>query len=316
MKKIYKYIIVLFLLVLTIQLKAQRDFYISQNMLHQPFLNPASIGSYGSLNGALLYKKQWVNIEGAPEIQAFNVNMPLNDDDDNYIGLSVLHDKIGVNDNFSLSMSYAYALKVDRNTKLSFGISAKANILQSSLLNVKNLQSTKDLSFSKNLKSHVLPNFRYGMYYYSNKFYIGFVIPELFTNSVLINNDLTTKNEIKFESKELHYYLSGGYKFEYSNDMNVITSTLLKHVSGSPLQIELNVLLELEEKLGVGFSYRSSNEFVTILAYKINDIFKMAYSYDFSFSKLAKYHLGTHEISLIFNLERQNKFSFISAPRF
>ena len=105
------YILLLIALLCSINSQAQDQFSLSQYMLHQPFMNPASISSYGNVNGALLYKKQWVSLEGAPEVQAFSINSPFKKGSNNHVGLTVIHDKIGVNNNYNIAATYAYGFK-------------------------------------------------------------------------------------------------------------------------------------------------------------------------------------------------------------
>ena len=298
----YIYLITTFLLLTITQINAQKEFHLSQYMLHQPFVNPAAMSSYNNINGALLYKKQWVGLQGSPEIQAFNVNSPLKRNSNSHLGLTVIHDKIGVNDNFYVAASYAYALKVSRKTRFSFGLSAHLN-------------DGNDVIFSQNSPKHIAPNFQYGMYYYSSKFYVGLVIPKLLINTIE-TTEQNTSVASGFDIKEWHYYLSGGYKFDLSNRTTLTTSTQLKQVTGAPLQIDINAIAVYQKKIGLGVSYRTSNEVVGLLTYQLTNFFKLTYSYDYSFSQLADYQSGTHEISLIFNLVNDKKSLFIAAPRF
>ena len=189
-------------------------------------------------------------------------------------------------------------------------------MLQSNYAEVQNLEQTNDLSFLRNSKTHFAPNFQYGMYFYSKKFYAGITIPKLLINEIRFQSDLSEDSETTFDINEWHYYFTAGYKFKLSKNTNLITSTLVKHVSGSPLQVDGNVLLEMYERIGVGVSYRTSKAIVGIVTLNIIPQLKLAYSYDYSFSQLAAYHQGTHEISLLFDLKRDRIPLHITAPRF
>lgn len=316
MRKYLVILVVTFLFILNKNVKAQSEFHLSQYMLHQPFINPASIGSYNNFNGALLYKKQWVNLEGSPEIQAFNINSPFKKNSSSHLGLNIINDKIGVNKNLNIAITYAHVVKFGEKSRLSFGLSAMADILQSNYADVKNLGDVNDPLFSANSETYITPNFNYGMYYYSNKFYVGFVLPKLMVNSIQTDTNLTENSSSEFDINQWHYYLSAGYKFRLNNKWDLTTSTFLKHIEGAPFQVDINAIIEYDKKIGFGVSYRTSKDVVGLLTYQLNTMFKLAYSYDYSFSELAAYQAGTHEISLIFNLINDKKPLHISAPRF
>lgn len=296
-----------------VSIKAQDYFHISQYMMHQPFVNPAAIGSYGSLNGAGLFKQQWVGLEGAPSIQAFNVNSPLGTTNGN-AGFSVVRDQIGVNNRIDIAGTYAYNLSIGANSKLALGVTGMAVLNQSNFSDAT-VNDANDPLFANDTRMHVLPNFQYGMYYYTNKFYVGLSLPKLLLNSVTSDSAGTDNASTSFDFAQMHYYLNAGYKFELSESLDLNASTLLKQISGAPFQFDLNAQVVFNDKLGIGVSYRSSKELVGLLSYQINEMFKLAYSYDFSLSKLGAYHAGSHEIMLLFQMPTKEPL-LIEPPRF
>ncbi len=294
-------------------LKAQDYFHISQYMMHQPFVNPAAIGSYGSLNGAGLFKQQWVGLDGAPSIQAINVNSPIGTTNGN-AGFSVVRDQIGVNNRIDITGTYAYNLSLGTNSKLALGLSGMAVLNQSNFSQAA-VNDANDPLFANDTRMHVLPNFQYGMYYYTNKFYVGLSLPKLLLNSVTSDSTGTDNASTSFDFSQMHYYLNAGYRFELSDNIDLNASTLLKQIAGAPFQFDLNAQAVFNDKLGVGVSYRSSKELVGLLSFQINEMFKLAYSYDFSLSKLGTYHTGSHEIMLLFQMPTKEPL-LIEPPRF
>lgn len=294
-------------------LKAQDYFHISQYMMYQPFVNPAAIGSYGSLNGAALYRQQWVGLEGAPSIQAINVNSPIGTTNGN-AGFSVVRDQIGVNNRIDIGGTYAYNISIGSNSKLALGLSGMA-VLNQSNYSQATVNDANDPLFANDTRMHVLPNFQYGMYYYTNKFYVGLSLPKLLLNSVTSDSTGTDNASTSFDFSQMHYYLNAGYKFELTKSVDLNVSTLLKQIAGAPFQFDVNAQAVFNKKFGVGASYRSSQELVGLLSFQINEMFKLSYSYDFSMSKLAAYHAGTHEIMLLFKMPQKEPL-LIEPPRF
>ncbi len=292
---------------------AQDYFNMSMYMLHQPFINPAAIGSYGTLNGAGLFRQQWVGLDGAPSVQGININSPLKGTNGN-AGFTILRDHIGVNNRINIGGTYAYNIAIGSSAKLAFGLSGMAVLNQSNYSQIE-VNNANDPLFANDTRMHVQPNFRYGMYYYTNKFYVGVSLPKLLVNSVTTDSTGNDKATTSMDFAQMHYYINAGYKWEVKENLDLNFSTLLKQVAGAPFQYDLNAQVVFKKKIGVGFSYRSSKTFVGLMSYKIDDMFKVAYSYDFSTSQLAAYQTGSHEILLLISMPKKEPL-LIEPPRF
>ena len=142
------------------QVQAQNQFHLGQYAIHQPFINPASIGSFNEINMALVYKNQWVGFEGAPQLGGFNYNMPLGKQQKNYIGLTGIMDKVGINSSTEISGSYAYKIKTGDNSRLIFGMSASLNLVKANLSEISTIDANDPL-YSGNSPTFALPNFKY-----------------------------------------------------------------------------------------------------------------------------------------------------------
>ena len=56
---------------------AQQDPHYTQYMYNMNVINPAYAGSKESISLGVLYRKQWVNIEGAPQTLTFSGHSPI-----------------------------------------------------------------------------------------------------------------------------------------------------------------------------------------------------------------------------------------------
>jgi len=74
MKKIY--FIAILALAIT-ELRAQQDPHYTQYMYNMSVMNPAYAGSKENMSGGFLYRKQWVEIEGAPTTGTFFIHSPV-----------------------------------------------------------------------------------------------------------------------------------------------------------------------------------------------------------------------------------------------
>ena len=289
----------------------QNQFHMGQYMVHQPFLNPASMGSYTRLNGAIFYKNQWTGFEGAPKIQGLNISSPIKGRK-NHLGLTVVHDKIGVNDATEISGSYAYKLQTGSKSRLVLGLSASLNLIQSDLATL-HIHDEDDPLFSANTQTFALPNFKFGAYFYTRRFYAGLALPNILENKVVYTSALEGK--ASFNPRNMHYYLHAGYSWKLSpkNDLN--TSVLFKEVQGSPLQVDINAQMVFSKKIGIGLSYRTSKEILAMAMFQIIPALKLSYGYEFGFSEIRNYSSGTHEILLVYEFNPPST-PVVAIPRF
>jgi type IX secretion system PorP/SprF family membrane protein len=288
---------------------AQSELHYGLYMMHQPFFNPASASSYNQLTGALLYKNQWTGYDGAPTIGAFNLLKPFKK---SVVGFTVINDQIGIDNNTQISGSYSYKLVLRGYRRLSFGLSASISMLQSDLGQVDIVDPTDPSYNPDNTNVVTHPNFKFGTYYYTNKFYVGLAIPNVFENSVAKSSG---KGVTEFDFNSVHYYLHAGYSHQLNRKSDLNASTFIKQVSGASLQFDINLQYEYLKKYGLGISYRSSNELLGILSYQLMSELKMAYAYEHNIGELGGYSSGSHEVMLIYRFSPP-KESIVSIPRF
>lgn len=285
--------------------QAQNQFHIGQYTIHQPFLNPASIGTMDEINMSLIYKNQWVGFEGAPHLGGVNYNMPLNKKKSHFIGLTAIMDQVGVNNSTDIALSYAYKIKTGENSRWILSASADLNLIRANLDEIVTTDPNDPL-YTNNTPVFALPNFKFSSYFYRNNFYVGFVMPNILQNRVVEVNGGPT-GEVKFNAKDIHYYLHGGYKWTIKEKHNVIFSTLLKQVSGSPLQIDFNINTMFKDRFGIGLSYRSSNDLMASMQIYIVPQLLLSYGYEYGFSALNNFYSGTHEVLMVYKLGGSNQ---------
>jgi len=283
---------------------SQNQFHIGQYAIHQPFINPASIGTFDEINMALVYKNQWVKFEGAPHLGGFNYNMPVGKQHKNFIGVNAIMDKIGVNTSTEVSGSYAYKITTGENSRLIFGLSASLNLIQADLANITAIDANDPL-YTANSPTFALPNFKFGSYFYRNNFYVGFVMPNILENRVVELNGIPD-GEFGFNAANLHYYLHGGYRWRIKDKHNVIFSSLIKQVAGAPLQIDFNINTMFKDRFGLGLSYRTSNELMANVQMYIVPQLLISYGYEYGFSALNDFYSGTHEVMMIYRINSTN----------
>ncbi|MFN9112419.1 MAG: type IX secretion system membrane protein PorP/SprF, partial [Bacteroidota bacterium] len=97
-------------------------------------------------------------------------------------------------------------------------------------------------------------------------------------------------------------FVSFGYRFLITEDINMIPSTMIKYINGAPLQADLNVKFQYREFLWAGGSYRSQYGFAALAGLRALRFMTVSYSYDYTTTRLNTVSNGSHEIIIGFLL--------------
>lgn len=275
-------------------LNAQQDAQFSQYMFNTMAFNPGYAGRAGLLNASLLYRAQWVGFDGAPQTQTFTANTALKNRS-LAVGGSLYNDELGPEQRFGFYGAFAYRILFPKS-KLSFGLSAGFDIFQGRFSSL-NLIQDQDLAFIEDVKGKFMPNVGFGVYYYSDKFYVGLSSPKLIQNSIYEAVDGTATNGKQLIS----YYFTTGYVFEINRDVKFKPAILFKFTQNAPAQLDININFLFIEKFWVGAMYRPNNAYGFLLQYQINDQLRFGYTLDLSTYELQIYNNGTHEFMLSYD---------------
>ena len=152
----------------------QQDAQFTQYMYNTISINPAYAGSRGVMSIFALHRTQWVGLDGAPTTNATSINTPISNSNLG-LGLSFVNDKIGPTNENTISVDLSYTIPTSENFKLSFGMKATANLFN---LNANKLNPVDqgDPQF-QNLRNVFTPNIGAGIYYHSDKAYLGLSVP-------------------------------------------------------------------------------------------------------------------------------------------
>jgi type IX secretion system PorP/SprF family membrane protein len=284
---------------------AQQDAQFTQYMYNTININPAYAGSRGALSIFGLYRTQWVGLDGAPETSSFSVNTPINSSNLG-IGVSLINDKIGPTNENTLSVDLSYTIQTSADYKLSFGIKGTGNLFNLDI-NKLNPVDQGDPQF-QDLNSKFSPNVGAGVYYHSDKAYIGLSVPNFIETNRYDDNDVAI-----FKDK-ISYYLMGGYVFDINPDIKFKPAALVKMIEGAPLQADISANFMFIDKLVVGVAYRWSASLSAMVGFQISDGLYLGYGYDRETTNLNNYNSGSHEIFLRYELFKNN--SKMTTPRF
>ena len=302
-------------------LYAQQEPMYTKYMFNSMATNPGYAGSFEFMSVRTLHRQQWIGIEGGPLTQTFTIHTPYKDRVG--LGLSVANDQIGATGTTLVNGVYAY--------KIPFGKGNLAIGLQAGVMNwradfsrlkykdpVERDQVFSDLNFSR-----WFPNFGAGIYYSTNKFYLGFSVPRLMGFDLRPSDEITSG---EWARTYRHYYFNAGGVIPIKGNQIIFKpSLLIKSVGllgdyaasiesprkvGAPLEFDIDLSLLFYEAFWIGTSFRSA--FAADLfggtsstdsadlwaAYYLTNGFRIGISYDFTLSKLKDFTKGTYEVML------------------
>lgn len=267
--------------------QAQQTTLYSQYMFNPFTINPAYAGSRKAFSAVMLYRNQWVGIEGAPQSQSISVHTPFEGKNIG-LGFNIINDKIGPTNNLGIFGTYAYHLQVG-DGKLSMALRAGTYRFQ---LDGNAIEyKTPDKFTGASIAGSFIPSFDFGLYYYTKTLYGGMAITHL------------AGGKFKFDgasdlSAQLgrHYIVNFGYAYILSKSFVLKPSVLIKYTANAPVNLDLNMSTLMKGVVWLGVSYRSSKDLVIIAEFNISSILRVGYSYDLGLNTLQDFNSGSHEL--------------------
>lgn len=281
---------------------AQQEYSFSHYSDVRSVFNPASTGTEGFQKITAVFRKQWVGLSGSPMNGGINYEHPL-EKFNMGLGGYVFSDKIGETSLTNVVVNYRYSLKLGTDHKLAFGLSLGADFINTNNDRLVYWDESDEM-FSGGNYSVVVPRAGLGINFYGDRYFVGISVPRLLTfndkHNVSINKD-------DLPSLVSHYYLSGGYNFELSNEFDLRTSLLTKYTPNVIPQGDINVMAIYKKMIGLGIGYKSLGFGSVNALYNYKEVFSFGYSFDFTLTRIADYSKGSHEIMLRYSFP--NKIS-------
>ncbi|MEX0362514.1 MAG: type IX secretion system membrane protein PorP/SprF, partial [Allomuricauda sp.] len=283
--------------------QAQQDPQYTQYMYNTQVVNPAYAGSSETLSIGILGRSQWVSLEGAPRTGTLTVNLPVGLYDNMGLGLSLVHDQIGPATESNMVLDFAYALYLSRNTlsRLSLGIKAGIDYLDVNYGKLT-IKEPNDPYFQSDVDGRLQPQIGAGVYYNSNRFYAGLSVPNFLATKHFDEQSLADETLEGVAVERLHYFLISGYVFDLNPNLKFKPASMLKMVSGSPLQWDMSANFMFQNKFVLGASYRWNASLSGLLGFHISDALFAGVGYDYQSTDLEDYSNGSYEVFVRFDI--------------
>ena len=288
-------LIVLFVMLYSLaNISAQQDGIFSHIFFDKVKINPAFAGNEGDICVGIINRQQWTGFDGAPKTTAFNANAPLNIGGINSgIGISLMDDRLGFNNNFVGSLQYAYFRNIGTGT-LRFGVEGGIyNIAFDGNWVTSGGSADTDPAIPLEKDNSMIFDLAFGMAYTLGDLYVGLSATHL------------TKPKSKFTNSEQsylqrHYYLISGYNIQLSGANLDLAPNILIQSDGASAQITINMIAVYNKKFWGGVSYRTPDAIDVMAGIELFNGIKIGYAYGLNFSKLISTNVGSHEIMLAY----------------
>jgi type IX secretion system PorP/SprF family membrane protein len=266
----------------------------SQYLQNGLLINPAYTGSRGAMSAFMSYRMQWMGIPDAPVIGTFSLNTPMKNDK---VALGVMAQvmNFGVTKSQSFYATYAYHIRVGKG-KLSFGIKGGADFSNTNYSKVSLTQPGDQVFMNED--PYVLPNVGAGLYYFSEKLFAGFSVPQFLS----YQKTGTNKVQAYHSFNEYDLIFSAGGVVKISDFLKFKPSLLVDYSMQETkklTQFDINGNFILGDLIWLGGSWRTTGQVVVgIFQIQLNQKFMFGFSYDYPVGKTNTYPNGSTEFIL------------------
>jgi type IX secretion system PorP/SprF family membrane protein len=328
-------------MLVSVQVMAQQRPHYTQYILNNYILNPALSGIENYTDLKISARDQWVGLNGAPKTSYLSIQAPIGKKDyrtsstsfevpgenprgkyywENYtaadphhgIGLTMINDRTGSFNRFTIDATYAYHLGLNPTTNLAAGFSAGiTNVsIDKNKLDYSGSGDPYDPATSVALNheiNRIRPDLGVGIWLYSKNYFLGLSAQQIIPQKLSFSDDAAYISKGRLVP---HLFLTAGYRFMLGESVNAIPSVMLKYVQGSSrnsFQPEANLKLQYMDMFWVGGSYRYQDGYAAMAGLNVGNTFNIGYAYDITTTQLKTVSHGTHEIVLGFLIG--NKYS-------
>ena len=288
-----KYFLIILVLVVIYQNKAQQDPQFSQYMFNLIEINPAYAGTKEGFIMTGMARMQWVGINDAPRTEVLSLHSPVLKNMG--LGFTAKNDDTGPLNQTMFYWDYSYHIPIGFDSKLSFGLKAGFHILNLDLTKYEAYHENDP--FIYNLNNHFVPNFGVGIFFYTYDYYIGVSAPRLLEQNF-------SPNAAGQALLVNHYFLMGGYVLDLDEVVKIKPSFILKYTPDAPPTFDFSTNIYYE-RWGFGVSYRHQDAVVGIFQLFLTQQLTFGYSYDYTLSDLRHESSGSHEFMFRYDFSKR-----------
>lgn len=266
-----------------------QDAPIFSQFLQNPFqFNPSYAAQQGHYEANIFYRKQWLGVENAPEIGAFNIQAPVGRNVS--LGFTVVSNKTVILNSSSALATFAYRVRLGYYHHLNFGLAGGIALNNFDLDAVAN---ANDPALANIVQKSKYVTGQFGFNYQFKNFNIGFALPNIFDSKP---NSVDDFQSIEFNPAR-NKFGSVSYNFNLG-DIQLSPTVIYRALDNKQDQWEGMVLATYRSFLWLGASYRDGYGITGLIGVRLKNNYKVGYAYEHPTSSISKASSGSHEIYL------------------
>ncbi len=267
----------------------------NQFFMNPYMYNPAYAGVEGHAAIFVMYRDQWTNVEGAPQISHASFHVPL--EGGIALGGAAFNITQGLLTTSAAKASASYLINIDRTHFLRFGMSLGAGI---NSVNITEFDSPGDLAFENFLDQSTFFIGDVGVAYHFGHFNVGLSLPNLFSYNPITQKEV---GDVEFAPTD-NAILKMNYRGHISDDFAFEPHIIYRYSNVIPHQIEGVMIAHLYHIVWVGAAYRQDAGIIGLAGAKVKEKFAIGFAYELGNNNITSelgptlevnlgYHLGT-----------------------
>lgn len=260
-------------------------------------VNPGFYGMSEGVNVMSIYRDQYTGFKDAegtrvsPRTFLISADLPIPAIAGG-VGLSVVKDQIGFEDDIAVNLGYAYHLDLGSGT---LGIGVALNLDNRTVdFSKADPVNSNDPSIPREKKTDMLLDGNFGLYY---------TIPETFYAAVSITSFLETKGKVLSANAsssasfvgDRTLYAAAGYEYQFINSYFKLNPEVCVMSNFANTQFNISAKCWYADKFWAGVNYRFQESVAVMAGFSIKG-FLLSYAYDINTMGLGLQ--GSHEVSL------------------
>ncbi len=294
-----KYLIIIFCIAGSLNVKAQQlqtsSFYDLQGVFHNPAM--AGMGTTSFIGAT--YRNQWNNLSGAPKTMTVFGSHKLQNHNFGIAGY-LYNDKTGPTSRTGLNASFSKIIPTTGKGSFSLGIETK---FQQYALNRSKLSATLGADPALGTSDNKFKfDAGFGVAYTNDKLQFGVSISQLVQTKLnFYSGNLTTSEEAKLYR---HIYLHGSYKLNFDPNTTFTPNFLAIALPNAPTEFQTSVRVEHNKVFWWSLGLRLKQSIMASAGVNINKNFTIGYAFDNYNDNSVLFRNGgsAHEFLVRFNL--------------
>jgi type IX secretion system PorP/SprF family membrane protein len=268
-------------------------------MVNPYAVNPAAAGVNRDIPLYTTYRSQWNGTNTHPKTFFLTANKQL--PNGFAIGGVLFQDKTGAYSTTSMEFTGASHIAINRKQSIAFGLSGIATQYVFDLSNAV-VQDQNDVALGGGVRqSSFAFNANAGMMLYGKNYFFGVSVPYILQPKLNFGSGNINEKVIR------HYQLMGSYEFSLTKDWGLSTSVFSRFTAVTPMQVDLNVMLNYNRDLCFGITYRPQTAWAALFGWKFEG-YSLWYSYEMNTGIAQALGFSSHEFTLGYTIKAPRGF--------